>query len=156
MHKVKDKKTGGWFKGQEFVFLILVTNTVTIPVGFRFYIPDPALQAWKKSNKAEKKAGIPPKERTKKPAFNPQYPSKQALALELLTEFSKNHPEVTIQAVLADALYGNADFIDRAATVTSCEQVISQLRNNQLVRGGGGKILNSKLGSHALMGLKPN
>ena len=30
VHKVKDKKTGGWFMGQEFVFLILVTNTVTI------------------------------------------------------------------------------------------------------------------------------
>jgi hypothetical protein len=27
VHKVKDKKTGGWFMGQEFVFLILVTDT---------------------------------------------------------------------------------------------------------------------------------
>ena len=44
VHKVKDKKTSGWFNGQEFIFLILVTGLVTIPVGFRFYTPDPALK----------------------------------------------------------------------------------------------------------------
>jgi len=139
VHKVKDKKTGGWFMGQEFVFLILVTNTVTIPVGFRFYIPNPALKAWKKINKAEIKAGIPSKERTKKPAPNPKYPSKKTLALQLLEEFSTNHPEVYIQAVLADALYGDANFMDTASKVTTCPQIISQLRTNQLVRNRNGK-----------------
>ena len=53
VHKVKDKKTGGWFNGQEFVFLILVTDTVTIPLGFHFYIPDPALKEWKATIKAQ-------------------------------------------------------------------------------------------------------
>ena len=139
VHKVKDKKTGGWFMGQEFVFLILVTNTVTIPVGFRFYIPDPALKEWKKLNKAEKKAGLSLKERTRKPEPNPKYPSKKALALQLLEQFAKNHPEVKIQTVLADALYGDADFMDAASKVTSCPQIISQLRTNQLVRNHHGK-----------------
>lgn len=139
VHKVKDKKTGGWFMGQEFVFLILVTDTVTIPVGFRFYIPDPAFKEWKKINKSEKKAGIPPKKRTKKPAPNPQYPSKKELALQLLAEFAKNHPEIHIQTVLADALYGDAPFMDEASKITSCPQVISQLRTNQLVRNRNGK-----------------
>jgi len=83
VHKVKDKKTGGWFMGQEFVFLILVTNTVTVPVGFRFYIPDPALKEWKKLNKAEKKAGIPSKERTRKPEPNPKYPSKKRTCITI-------------------------------------------------------------------------
>lgn len=140
VHKVKDKKTGGWFNGQEFVFLILVAGIVTMPVGFRFYIPDPALKAWKKTNKAEKKAGIAIKDRTKRPEPNPAYPSKQTLALELLEEFSKNHPEIKIQATLADALYGNAHFMDQAAKLTSCKQVISQLRKNQLVRSHGKNI----------------
>lgn len=139
VHKVKDKKTGGWFMGQEFVFLILVTDTVTIPVGFHFYIPDPALKEWRKINKAEKKAGIPCAQRTKKPEPNPQYPSKKALALQLLAKFAKNHPEIQIQSVLADALYGNAEFMDEAAKVTSCAQVISQLRTNQLVRNRNGQ-----------------
>ena len=139
VHKVKDKKTGGWFMGQEFVFLILVTNAVTIPVGFRFYTPNPALTEWKKINKLEKKAGISFKERTKKPEPNPQYPSKKELALQLLDEFAKNHPEIQIQTVLADALYGNAEFMDKASKITSCAQVISQLRTNQLVRNRNGK-----------------
>lgn len=137
VHKIKDKKTGGWFNGQEFIFLILVAGTVTFPVGFRFYTPDPALKAWRKINKEEKKAGIAVRERTKQPEPNPKYPSKKTLALELLEEFAKHHPEIKIQAVLADALYGNAHFMDEASKVTSCNQVISQLRKNQLVRSRG-------------------
>lgn len=120
--------------GQEFVFLILVTNTVTIPLGFRFYIPDPALNEWKKINKSEKKAGVPASERTRKPERNPQCPGKKALALQLLAQFARNHPEIHIQAVLADALYGDATFMDEASKVTECTQVVSQLRTNQLVR----------------------
>ena len=137
VHKVKDKKTGGWFNGQEFIFLILVTNTLTIPVGFRFYIPDPALKEWKKINKTEKKAGVAAKDRTKRPEPNPTFPSKQALALEMLGAFAKNQPGIKIQAILADALYGNAYFMDKAAKVSTCKQVISQLRKNQLVRSRG-------------------
>lgn len=137
VHKVKDKKTGGWFNGQEFIFLILVTNTVTIPVGFRFYIPDPALKEWKKINKAQRNAGIAAKDSTKRPEPNPAFPSKHALALEMLEAFVKNHPEIKIQAVLADAIYGNPYFMDKAVKATMCKQVISQLRKNQLVRSRG-------------------
>lgn len=140
VHKVKDKKTGGWFNGQEFVFLVLVTASLTIPVGFRFYIPDPELALWRKKNKAEKKSGILPKNRTKRPEPNPKYPSKQQLALDLLKEFSKNHPEIKVQSILADALYGNAHFMDTASKITSCKQVISQLRKNQLIRSRGKNI----------------
>lgn len=134
VHKVKDKKTGGWFKGQEFVFLILVANNVTLPVGFRFYTPDPAIKEWKEKIKAQKKAGVLPKDRAKRPEPNPAYPSKQTLGLELLATFKTHHPEVSIQSVLADALYGNAHFMDEASKVTACTQVISQLRSNQLIR----------------------
>ena len=137
VHKIRDKKTGGWFNGQEFIFLILVTPIITIPVGFCFYIPDPALKKWKDMIKAQKKAGIPKKERSKRPDPNPAYPSKQALALELLRTFAKNHPNITIQAVLADALYGNQHFMHEASTITSCSQVISQLHKNQLIRSRG-------------------
>ncbi len=140
VHKVKDKKTGGWFNGQEFVFLVLATDTVTIPVGFDFYIPDPSIKIWKDTVKEQKKQGIPAKERAKKPEPNPEYPSKQQLALKLLKKFSTNHPGVKIQAVLADALYGNACFMDEASKATSCNQVISQLRKNQLVRSRGKNI----------------
>jgi len=137
VHKIKDKKTGGWFNGQEFIFLLFVTDLVTIPVGFRFYTPDPALKTWKKTYKEQKKAGIPAKDRIKRPELNNDYPSKQILALELLKTFAEDHPNMTIQAVLADALYGNQLFMDEASKVTSCPQVISQLRKNQLIRSRG-------------------
>src|SRR3990167_2336589 len=140
VHKVKDKKTGGYFEGQEFIFLLLVTDKITIPVGFRFYVPNPAIKEWKKIIKAEKIAGITAKNRTKRPEINPEYPSKQMLGLDLLKTFSQNHPDITVQAVLADALYGNQKFMDEAAIVTRCEQVISQLRRNQLVRYCGKNI----------------
>lgn len=140
VHKVKDKKTGGWFNGQEFVFLTIATETVTLPVDFRFYIPDPAIKEWKEKVKAQKAAGVPKKDRAKKPGPNPNYPSKQELALEMLESFAKRHPDIKVQAILADALYGNARFMDKAAKVTRCPQVISQLRKNQLVRTKGKKV----------------
>lgn len=139
VHTVKDKKTGGWFKGQEFVFMILVTKSVTIPLGFRFYSPDPARREWRKKVKAEKKLGVPAKLRTKCPERNPSYPSKQELALDLIRTFKKHHPAVKIQAILADALYCTDYFMEEASKAGSCKQVISQLRKNQLVRNRSGK-----------------
>jgi len=47
-HKQKHKASGGYVNGQTVVLLLLVTQSVTIPVGFAFYRPDPALKAWVK------------------------------------------------------------------------------------------------------------
>jgi hypothetical protein len=140
VHKVKDKKTGGYFEGQEFVFLLLVTEKITIPVGFQFYVPNPAIKKWKEITKAQKKAGIPAKNRDKYPPIDPNYPSKQMIGLELLKTFSQNHAHITVKAVLADTLYGTPKFMDTAAEITHCNQVISQLRKNQLVRYRGKNI----------------
>ena len=41
---------------------------------------------------------------------------------------------ITIKAVLADALYGAAYFVDAASAIFGGVQVISQLRRNQTVR----------------------
>jgi hypothetical protein len=46
VHKLKDKASGGFIRGQSLIFLLLITPKVTIPVGFVFYLPDPALTAW--------------------------------------------------------------------------------------------------------------
>ena len=127
VHKVKDKKTGGWFMGQEFVFLSWCPNTVTIPVGFRLLSPDPALKTWRKINRKEKKSGIPLRERTKKSKPNPHYPSKKALALQLLAKFAEDHPEIQIQCVLADALYGGCliEHINSAALIDGISQIVN-------------------------------
>ena len=51
VHKQKHKSSGGYVNGQTVVLLLLITQSVTFPVGFAFYRPDPALSAWTKENK---------------------------------------------------------------------------------------------------------
>lgn len=139
-HKLKDKKTGGYLNGQSLLVLVLVTPVLTIPVGFGFHQTDPALSAWYKSEKQLKKQGVAKKDRPPKPAKNEAYPTKQELALQLLTEFKAHHPQIKLKAVLADALYGSEDFMDQAAALFDLTQVISQLRSNQLVRDQNQKV----------------
>lgn len=133
LHKLKDKATGGFLMGQCIVFLVLVTPKITIPVGFKFYMPDPAMTEWNRKNKALKKLGVPAKLRPPKPARNENYPTKQELALCLLKQFREDHPEVKIRCIVADALYGTQLFLDTASRIYGGIQVISQLRLDQNV-----------------------
>src|SRR6267378_183343 len=86
LYKLRDKESGGYIWGQSLVFLVLVTPTITIPLGFAFYQPAPELSAWYKQDKRLKQQGVPPKQRPPKPPPNPQYPTKQELALRLLRQ----------------------------------------------------------------------
>ncbi len=139
VHKLKDKASGGFIMGQSLIFLLLITPKVTIPVGFAFYMPDPALTAWNKEDKRLKQAGVLAKERPPKPAQNANYPTKQALALGLLKHFRDAHPAIRVKCVLADALYGTGKFLNKASSLCGGVQVISQLRNNQNLRFRGKK-----------------
>ena len=136
LYKLRDKESGGYLWGQSLVFLVLVTPKISIPVGVVFYQPAPELSAWYKTAKALKKQGVPTKQRPRKPAPNPQYPTKEQLALRLLASFKAQQPEVRIHAVMADALYGTAPFVDGASALFSGVQVISQIRSNQNIRVG--------------------
>jgi hypothetical protein len=133
VHKLKDKVTGGFLMGQCIVFLVLVTPKITIPVGFKFYLPDPAMTEWNKKNKALKKLGIPAKLRPPKPPKNEKYPTKQELALSLLEQFRQDHPEIRIRCIIADALYGTQSFVHKASGIYGGIQVISQLKLDQNV-----------------------
>jgi hypothetical protein len=44
LHKIKDKKTGGYLLGQSLVLLLFVSEKITFPIGFAFYAPDPAIK----------------------------------------------------------------------------------------------------------------
>lgn len=132
VHKMKDKPSGGFVSGQELVFLVLATAKITLPVGFAFYMPDPALSAWYKRRKQLKKAGI--KKISPKPPRNEEYPTKQKLGLRLLDEFKQNHPHIRVRCVVADALYGSKDFVRKASGTFGGIQVISQLKADQNVR----------------------
>ena len=86
LYKLRDKASGGYLWGQSLVFLVLVTPTISLPVGVVFYQPAPELSAWYRTAKALKKQGVPTKQRPHKPAPNPQYPTKEQLALRLLED----------------------------------------------------------------------
>ncbi|MBF0236692.1 MAG: transposase [SAR324 cluster bacterium] len=132
-HKIKDKKTGGYFMGQTIIMLVLVTPSITIPVGYCFYQPDPEYTKWAKSDKQLITQGVPKNQRPKQPAKNPKYPSKAEMALTLLDEFELHFPQIRIQCILADALYGSHSFFNEATKKFNGTQVISQLKSDQNV-----------------------
>jgi hypothetical protein len=134
LYKLRDKESGGYLWGPSLVFLLLVTPTITIPVGFTFYKPAPELRAWYKQKRTLKQQGVPTKQRPPKPPANPQYPTKQALALRLLEQCKAHHPDLRVHCSVADALYGTAPFVDTASAIFGGVQVISQIRSNQNIR----------------------
>ena len=93
-HKLKDKSSGGFINGQSFVLLLLVTDTVTLPVGVEFSMPEKALTAWNQEDKRLRKQGVAKKERPAKPSPNPDYPTKLEIALGLLKEFQGAFAEI--------------------------------------------------------------
>jgi DDE superfamily endonuclease len=133
-HKIKDKGSGGYINGQNIVLLLLVTEKVSLPVGFAIYQPDPAKQAWVNADKHLQKQGVKKKERPAAPPQNPDYPTKAQLVLQLMTQFRQYQAQIKVKAIVADALYGQADFMDAASAVFKGTQVISQLRQNQLIQ----------------------
>jgi hypothetical protein len=132
-HKLKDKTSGGYLKGQSIVLWLLVTPMVTIPVGFSFYLPDPALTTWRKQDHKLTQPGGPPQNRPAKPASNPAYPTTQEMALALLAAFSRAHPPIESKMVLADALDATNQFMEQATKLFGTP-VISQLHKPQNVR----------------------
>jgi hypothetical protein len=133
VHKMKDKPSGGFVRGQELTMLVLITEKITIPVGFAFYEPDPDYIEWKKKDKQLKKQGISKKARTKPPEKRGQYPSTIEVAVELLETFRQDFPDVKIKAILADALYGAKSFFQPVSKLFKGVQIISQAKKNQSV-----------------------
>ena len=116
------------------MLLFLVTAKVSLPVGFRFYQPEPAVAAWKKTDDALKQRGVKPSERPPKPESKAAYPSKLDLLLALLREFRAYHPDFSVKAILADARYGSAAWMNQAVRLFPKTQVISPLKQTQKVR----------------------
>ena len=129
-HKVKDKATGGYSIAQNIMFLVLVTDKVTIPLGFAFYEPDPEWVKWRAKDKQLKKQKVPKSERPKEPKKN--HKNKRELAVGLVKEFISNFPAFKIRSVCADCFFGNKRFADGIKAVCKT-QIISQIRSNQIV-----------------------
>ncbi len=59
LHKMRDKESGGYYLGQNVIFLYLVTEKISLPMGFKFYAPDPLLKKWQEENKGLKRQKVP-------------------------------------------------------------------------------------------------
>ena len=138
-HKIFDKKRSGYFNGQSIVFLLLVTEKMTIPVGFDFYRPDPVIQAWNKEDKKLRKAGIKKAQRPAEPKRNPDYKTKKEISIQLTEQFIEAHPQILLKGHLGDNLYSTAQYLDKVAELIK-GQAVSQLRNNQNVLYKGKEI----------------
>jgi hypothetical protein len=130
-HKVKDKATDGYSIAQNVMFLVLVTDRVTIPLGFAFYEPDAEWVLWRKEDKKLKKDGIPKKDRPKEPAKNTK--NKREIAVGLVRKFQKDFPDFKIRSICADCYFGNKAFSDGIHEIYNNVQIISQIRGNQIV-----------------------
>lgn len=133
LHKIKDKTSGGYINGQKIVFLFLITDLVSIPVGFEFYEPDPELKKWSKNDRKLRKKGVSKKHRPPMPARCANCPTIAQIALKLLGQFKIDHPSIKIDCILVDALYGTKDFLDNASSIFGGVQVVSQIKKNQNV-----------------------
>lgn len=139
VHKVKDKKTGGFVMAQNLVKLVLVTPAITIPVGIEFHRPDPLLTAWSKEDRKLKKAGVPKEKRPKKPVRRKEYPAKQKIATKLLRQFRYMAGFIHIKGILADAAYMSKFFRAECWRIFPGSQLISQLRETQIGTDRGGR-----------------
>jgi hypothetical protein len=139
-HKIKDKGSGGYINGQAVVMLILVSPSVTLPVGFDFYTPDPELKKWKTRDKELRKKGIKKKERPPEPKRNEKYPKKETIGLNLLRDFHRYYPQVEVKCLIGDALYSTDDFVTEASEIFGGIQVLSKLKKNQNVHFRGKKL----------------
>jgi hypothetical protein len=134
VYKLRDQESGGYIWGQRLVFLLLVTPTISIPLGFAFYQPAPELSAWYKQERRLKEQGGPTTQRPPKPPATPQYPTTQDLALRLLQQCKAQHSALSVHCVVADALYGTSTFVDAASAMFEGVQVITQVRSHQKSR----------------------
>jgi hypothetical protein len=76
----RDKERGGSLWGQSLVFLVLVTPTISLPMGLAFSQPAPECSAWDKKAKALQKQGVATPQRPPTPPAHPAYPTTPPLA----------------------------------------------------------------------------
>lgn len=139
-----NRKTGGFGIFQNLVVIYLITDTISIPLMFAFYRPNPQVAPWKKQKKEAKKKGLPA---PKKPPHNPKFPTRNEIAVRLISntiEFinfvnRSNVRKIKIQATLADAAYFSASNVSQLRKKFPEIPMISQIKSNQIVKDKRGK-----------------
>jgi Archaeal putative transposase ISC1217 len=132
--KQKDKKSGGYFLGQNILFMLLVTDKVTIPIGFKFYENDPLWLKWKKEDDRLRAKKVKKADREDEPLRDyKKYPTKQMLCVQLTANFKANFPNFKIISIMADCFFGTKSWTSDILAHYLTAQVISQLKSNQVI-----------------------
>ena len=135
--KQKDKKSGGYFLGQNIMFCLLVTSKISIPVGFAFYENDPNWLAWHKEEERLKKKGVSKAHRPVEVERDyKKYPTKQQISLSLAKKFKETLPSFKVLSVMADCFFGTKEWTEGIKCVFPKTQIISQLKSNQIITKG--------------------
>lgn len=135
--KQKDKKSGGYFLGQNIMFCLLVTSKISIPVGFAFYENDPNWLSWHKEEERLKKKGVSKAHRPVEVERDyKKYPTKQQISLSLAKKFKETLPSFKVLSVMADCFFGTKEWTKGIKGVFPKTQIISQLKSNQVITKG--------------------
>jgi hypothetical protein len=114
--------------------LLVVTPTITLPVGWPFDPPALEVSAWDTQEKALKTQAVPAKPRPPPPPPHPPSLTPPALARRLCAHVHAHHPSCRVHGVTADALYGTATLVEGASALCGGVQVISPGRSPQHMR----------------------
>ncbi len=132
--KQKDKKSGGYFLGQNILFMLLVTDKVTIPIGFKFYENDPLWIKWKKEDDRLRAKKVKKTYREDEPLRDyKKYPTKQTLCVQLTATFKANFPNFKVISIMADCFFGTKGWTYDILALYPKAQLISQLKSNQII-----------------------
>jgi hypothetical protein len=133
--KQKDKKSGGYFLGQNIMFMLLVTDKVTLTIGFKFYENDPAWLDWKKEDTRLRAKKVDKAHRADELLRDyDKYPTKHTLCLQLTADFKANFPNFKVLSIMGDCFFGTKDWTDGMKALYDKTQIISQLKSNQLIK----------------------
>lgn len=137
--KAYDKATGGYFNAQNIVLLLLVSRCCTIPVGFKFYRPDPKQRAWRDADEELRAKGVAKGDRPPRPEADPAYPTKEELAVALVAEFQTHFPDIAITGVLYDEAYNSPYTMGEFERIYPKVQKITQIKSTQRILTERGK-----------------
>jgi hypothetical protein len=138
--KTIDKRTGGYIKAQNIIFIAVVTPVITIPIWFWYYRPDPVYASWEKNDKKLRKK-VSKKNRPKAPERDfEKYPSRNGIAVLLLKKAQDiifnisiaTCQPIKVSSILADAAYLSKEVTKGAKKAFPKSPLVSQLKKNQL------------------------
>lgn len=141
--KTIDKSTGGFINAQNVVILSVITKSLTVPIFFKFYRPDPRVSEY---NRLLKKAKTNKLDKSEYPRIvtrnNKKYPTRHEIFITLiertistLNKFEKilGYP-IRVKTITADNGYVSKKVICRITKLLPNTQFVARMKKSQNIR----------------------